>query len=64
MKIRLGGMPGISGLCEETEIRYPQGVDQLLFFYDPAVVYFCREDGVDQEKEGKDHAVYGDKKQV
>ena len=64
MEIRLGGMPRISGLCKEAQIRDSQGVNQLLFFSDPAVVCLCSKDGINKEKESKDQTVYGNEKQV
>jgi len=57
MEIRLGGMSRISGLGKEAQIRYPQGANQLLFFYDPAVVCLCSKDGMNKEEASKDKAV-------
>ena len=64
MEIRLGRVPGVSGLCKETQIGYSQGLNQSLFFHDSEVMILCGKNGMDKEKEAKDDPVYGKEKQV
>jgi hypothetical protein len=64
MKIRLTGVPRITGLSKKTYIRYPQGFNQLFLFNDAAIVGLVNKIGINKEEKKQYQAVYRDKNQI
>ena len=51
-------------LCKETQIRYPQSINQHFFFRDATVVGLCSENGMNKEEKKQDQAIEGDIDQI
>ena len=64
MKIRLTGMSRVRRLCKETQIRYPQSMNQHFFFRDTIVVGLCGENRMNKEEKKQDQAIEGDIDQI